>query len=81
MAAIQLPEEIQSVVDAEVRERGFSSASDYLATLVRQDQQRRTDEALDAIAEQGWESGEPVEMTADSWRELRLELHRQAGID
>jgi plasmid stabilization system protein ParE len=33
MAAIQLPEEIQSVVDAEVRERGFSSASEYLARL------------------------------------------------
>lgn len=81
MAPIILSEEIQSVVDAEVRENGFTNASEYLSLLVRQAQQRRTDEMFDQLALEGMESGEPVEMTASSWRELRLELHRQAGIE
>lgn len=81
MAPIVLSEEIQSVVDAEVRENGYADATEYLSLLVRQAQERRTDEMFDQLALEGAESGEPVEMTAESWRELRHELHRQAGID
>ena len=81
MASIILPDEIQSVIDAEVREQGLQGASEYLTRLVREDQERRTDEAIEALALEGLASGEPVEMTAESWRELRLELHRQAGIE
>jgi antitoxin ParD1/3/4 len=81
MAAIILPDEIQNVVDAEVREHGFADAADYLATLVRQDQKRRTKDELEQYILEGIDSGDYVEMTAETWRELRLNLHRQAGID
>jgi hypothetical protein len=36
---------------------------------------------FDQRALEGMESGEAVEMTAVSWRELRFELHRRAGIE
>jgi antitoxin ParD1/3/4 len=81
MAAIILPDEIQSVIDAEVREHGFADAADYLATLVRQDQKRRAKDELEQYILEGIDSGDYVEMTAETWRELRLNLHRQAGID
>jgi antitoxin ParD1/3/4 len=81
MAAIILPDEIQSVIDAEVREHGFADAADYLATLVRQDQKRRAKDELEQCILEGIDSGDYVEMTAETWRELRLNLHRQAGID
>jgi len=81
MASIILPDEIHSVIEAEVREQGVAGASEYLSRLVREDQERRTGEAIEALAIEGIESGEPIEMTAESWRELRLELHRQAGIE
>lgn len=77
MACIILPDELHSVIEAEVREQGLPGASEYLSRLVREDQERRTDEAIEALALEGIESGEPVEMTAESWRELR----RQAGIE
>jgi antitoxin ParD1/3/4 len=80
MAAIILPDEIQSVIDAEVREHGFADAADYLATLVRQDQKRRAKDELEQYILEGIDSGDYVEMTAETWRELRLNLHRQAGI-
>jgi antitoxin ParD1/3/4 len=81
MATIILPDEIQSVIDAEVREHGFADAADYLATLVRQDQKRRAKDELEQYILEGIDSGDYVEMTAETWRELRLNLHRQAGID
>jgi antitoxin ParD1/3/4 len=81
MATIILPDEIQSVIDAEVREHGFADAADYLATLVRQDQKRRAKDELEQYILEGIDSGDYVEMTAETWRDLRLNLHRQAGIE
>jgi len=78
---VTLPDEIQSVVDAEVQEHGFTNAAEYLTTLVRQDQKRRAKEQLEAFVLEGINSGDYVEMTADAWRDLRLNLHRQAGIE
>jgi antitoxin ParD1/3/4 len=80
MATIILPDEIQSLIDAEVREHGFADAADYLTTLVRQDQKRRAKDELEQYILEGIDSGDYVEMTAETWRELRLNLHRQAGI-
>jgi antitoxin ParD1/3/4 len=81
MSTIILPDEIQTVIDAEVREHGFADAADYLTTLVRQDQKRRAKDELEQYILEGVDSGDYVEMTAETWRELRLNLHRQAGID
>ena len=81
MATVTLSQDIQMVVDAEVQEQGYSDAGEYLAHLVRQDQKRRAKEQLEALVLEGIDSGDPIEMTAEVWRNLRLELHRQAGID
>ncbi len=80
MAVLVLPDEIQQVVEAEVRERGYADATEYVTRLIRQDQKRRAREQLEALVLEGVDSGDPVEMTAQAWRDLRLELHPQAGI-
>ena len=81
MATITIPEEVQLVVDAEVREGGYTDATEYLTRLVRQDQKRRAKQELEAFVLEGIDSGDPMEMTAQAWRDLRLDLHRQAGIE
>jgi antitoxin ParD1/3/4 len=81
MATIILSDELKTVIDAEVREHGFADAADYLTTLVRQDQKRRAKDKLEQYILEGIDSGNYVEMTAETWRELRLNLHRQAGIE
>ena len=72
---------IKTVIDAEVREHGFADAADYLTTLVRQDQKRRAKDELEQYILEGIDSGDYMEMTAETWRELWLNLHRQAGIE
>jgi len=79
MATIHLSDELQSVIDAEVLEHGYASPAEYLASLVRQDQKRRAKEQLGALLLGGVESGEPIEMTEESWQEMRLQRHRHAG--
>ena len=81
MALISLTDELQTVVDAEVIDHGYASAEEYLARLIRQDQKRRAKEQLEALVMEGINSGEAVEMTAQAWKDLRLDLHRQAGIE
>ena len=81
MATVVIPDEVMAVVEAEVREHSYRDATEYLTQLVRQDQKRNAEEQLEAYVLEGVDSGEEVNMTVQSWRDLRLELRRQAGID
>jgi Arc/MetJ-type ribon-helix-helix transcriptional regulator len=72
MATITLSDELQAVVDAEVLENGFANAAEYLASLVRRDQKRRAKEQLGALLLGGVQAGEPLEITAEAWQNLRL---------
>ena len=81
MANVVIPDEVMAVVEAEVREHSYRDATEYLIRLVRQDQKRHAKEQLEAYVLEGVDSGEEVEMSAQSWRDLRVELHKQAGID
>ena len=62
MADIILPKEIQRLIDAEVRENGFADAASY------QDQKRRAKDELEQYILEGIDSGDYVEMTAETWR-------------
>ncbi len=81
MANVIIPDEVMAVVEAEVREHSYRDATEYLTRLVHQDQKRHAQQQLEAYVLEGVDSGDEIEMTAQSWRNLRLELHRQAGID
>ena len=76
---LTLPNEIQVIVDAAVHEHGFANAAEYLTSLVRQDQKRRAKEQIEALMLAGINSGDDVELTADAWRDLRLNLRRPAS--
>ncbi len=81
MANVMIPDEVMALVEAEVRQHSYRDATEYLTRLVRQDQKRHAKEQLEAYVLEGVDSGEEVEMTAQSWRDLRAELHREAGIE
>ncbi|CAN5657724.1 hypothetical protein BH10ACI4_BH10ACI4_13090 [soil metagenome] len=81
MATITLPDEIEAVIHAEVERSGYASAGEYVTSLVRQDQKRRAKDLLETLVLEGISAGDPMEMTAEAWRELRLQRHRQAEID
>ena len=68
---IALPQSLKDYVLEQVAGGGYSTASEYVRELIRADQKRKAREKLEALLLEGLESGEPKEMTAEDWAELR----------
>jgi antitoxin ParD1/3/4 len=63
-------------IQARVATGGFSSASDYVRSLVCDDQERAAEERLEALLLEGLES-ESRQMTQDDWRDIRRVLRER----
>jgi len=76
---VSLPEELKEYVEAQTK-RGYSTPSEYVRELIREDQKRRARTKLDALLLEGLNSGDPVPMDAKFWAELKQEaLSKLAG--
>lgn len=75
---ISLPDAMRDFVEQEVTSGHYSSASEYLRQLIREDQKRRARERLERLLLEGLESGEPVEVTPEWWERKRA-LLKQVG--
>ena len=71
---ISLPDQMKSYIDERLNEGRFSSTSEYFRDLVREDQNRRAQERLEALLLQGLESGEPIDVTDEYVQRKRTEL-------
>jgi antitoxin ParD1/3/4 len=69
---VSLPEELKEYVEAQTR-RGYSTPSEYVRELIREDQKRRAREKLDSLLLEGLNSGDPLPVDAEFWRDLRQE--------
>lgn len=67
---IYLSEALKQFVDDQVSAGVCSSVSDYIRTLVQEDQRRKTQETIEALVLDGLNSG-ASEMTALDWAELK----------
>ena len=67
---ISLPEEMKAFIEARMATEGFASASEYLRTLIREDQKRRAKQALETKFREALESGPATPMTGEDWDEL-----------
>lgn len=70
---ISLPEPMKSFVDEQVSNGGYSSASEYIRGLLREEQKRQVKERLESFLLEGLDSGEPSQMTKEYLEELRHE--------
>jgi len=77
---ISLPKSMKQFVDSQVLKEGYSSASEYIRALVREELKRRAEARLEALLLEGLESGEPNEMGPDDWRKIREEGLAQLKI-
>jgi antitoxin ParD1/3/4 len=68
---ISLPDSMRAFIEQKVAQAGYSTASEYIRQLVREDQKRVTQERLETLLIEGIESGPSREMTAEDWEELR----------
>jgi antitoxin ParD1/3/4 len=76
---ISLPDPMKEFVEELVAKGDYSSSSEYVRALIREDRKRRERERLEALLLEGLESGDPVEVTPEFWQELRAELIERHG--
>ena len=76
---VSLPEELKDYVEKQVKS-GYSTPSEYVRELIREDQKRRARAKLDALLLEGLNSGDPLPADSKFWADLRREaLHKLEG--
>jgi len=72
---ISLPDELKQYVEEQTK-AGYSTPSEYVRELIREDQKRRTQQRLEQMLLEGLNSGEPVAADQEFWADLKSEaLH------
>jgi antitoxin ParD1/3/4 len=79
---ISLPEQMHLFVEEQVTAGGYSTTSEYIRSLIRQDNECKNKERLDNLLLQGLASGESItegasgaiEVTEQWWEEKRAAL-------
>ncbi len=71
---ISLPESMREFIDRQIESGGYSTASEYIRHLIRQDQEKAEKKQIEKLLLEGLNSGEPVEITDDWWLQKRTEL-------
>jgi antitoxin ParD1/3/4 len=82
---IALSAEMKEFVRGEVERGGYSSASEYVRALIREEQKRKAQDVLEGLLIEGLESGPATPMGHKEWEELKQRLlerqaNKQAGI-
>ena len=71
---ISLPQTLKDYVEHQVESGGYSTPSEYVRELLRQDQDRRAEQRLEALLLAGLSSGDPIEITPEYWENKRRQL-------
>src|SRR5471032_1005340 len=77
---ISLPEQLKEFVDNQVGSGRYSSVSEYVRDLIRDDEKRKAREKLEALLMEGIQSGPPTEMTRRDWDDIRREALKQFEV-
>jgi antitoxin ParD1/3/4 len=75
---ISLPENLKAFVEDQVASGGYSTASEYIRSLIREAQERRARESLETKLLAALE-GEPEEMSREDWDRLRSRVRQRAS--
>jgi antitoxin ParD1/3/4 len=78
-----LPKALKEYVQAEVARGAYSTPSEYLRELIRENQKKRAQKRLESALVEGLNSGSPVEINRSEWARKRKRLqqrHRKDGL-
>ena len=69
---ISLPEPLKEFVDGQIAEGRYSSASEYVRELIREDEKRKAEQRLEALLLEGL-SGDESKLTRKDFADIRAE--------
>lgn len=73
---ISLPEPLKEFVDTQIASGRYSSVSEYIRALIRNDEKRKAEERLEALLLQGLQSKES-KLTHSDFEDIRKEALAQ----
>jgi antitoxin ParD1/3/4 len=73
---ISLPEQLKQFVDAQIASGRYSSVSEYVRELIREDERRKAQDRLETLLLEGLE-GDEIPLTADDLEAIRAEAVAQ----
>jgi antitoxin ParD1/3/4 len=74
---ISLPEPLKDFVEQQVVQGGYSTASEYVRMLIRDDQKRKAEARLETLLLQGLDSGDATELTKKDWVVIRRTVQQR----
>lgn len=71
---ISLPDKMREFIDQQLKTKGYSTASEYIRHLIRQEQEKEEQKRLETLLLEGLDSGEIIEITEEWWENKRKNL-------
>ena len=71
---ISVPDSMKTFIDEQVSKGGYSTTSEYIRQLLRQEAERVAQVRLETLLLEGLDSGEPIEINDDWWQQKRIQL-------
>ncbi|MCA6622008.1 MAG: type II toxin-antitoxin system ParD family antitoxin [Pseudanabaena sp. M165S2SP1A06QC] len=71
---ISIPDSMKVFIDEQVAKGGYSTTSEYIRQLLRQEAERVAQARLETLLLEGLDSGEPIEINDDWWQQKRIQL-------
>ena len=74
---VSLPDQLKEFVDKQVISRHYSSVSEYVRDLIREDERCEAQKTLEALLLEGVRSSQPSKMTRRNWNDIRRQALKQ----
>lgn len=74
-----LPQSMREFIERQVADEGFGTVSEYLRSLVRDDQKRKARAVVDQALLEGLDSGRASEWTPGDRKAVEAEIKRRVG--
>lgn len=78
---VSLPKALKNHVEHQVKHGGYSTPSEYVRELLREDRKRKAGQELEVLLLEGLNSGEPITAAPAYWKRKQHKLaerHRKA---
>ena len=76
---ISLPDTMREFIDQQIKIKGYSTASEYIRHLIRQEQEKEAEKRIETLLLEGLDSGESIEITEEWWENKRKQLINRLG--